>query len=455
MTTAAAIDRTGAAQRMLTVLDEGIWDLQLLASIPPAPSSSSSSSSAHGHYDEEHKLLARLSDRGLEHLAGPLRTQWQLERGLAALEATEAFAASRTHQRRLLQQATRQLLAALHRTAAATDPHHGPTDLLEALNDGVFASVPDGNPTAAAQALLVQKLGELKAVLARRFRSTLQQDLHPWTVLATMTERQRLAEAALGSLSAAYDATRVGTAREAAALEALRARLEGELREATAQMEAGMAGIAAEVEGAVAAMTGGHAARRAALKGEIAALEPAMVRRAVAEAAEEAALKARQAEAEAELAGLLRAYEAAVGEKRGALAALQAAVEGEEKELGELREHFAIVALQQAERRQLEEARRAAAEAKAAAEAAAAARMLRSVVKLQAVYRGFKAWKAYRAAKAPPAAAGGKKKGGKGKEKEGGKAKDKAKGPAAAGGGKAPVTVKAPAKPAAAGGKKK
>ncbi len=447
------VDRTGA-QRVLAVLDDGIRDLQLLAAIPPAPLS-------HKHdHDDERKLLARLSEQqGLEHLAGPLHTQWQRERGLAALEANEAFAASRTHQRRLLQQATRQLLAALHKALA----HAGP----EALDEALLQS--STTPTAtAAQALLPQKLGELKAVLAQRLRSTLQQDLHASTVLASITERQRLAEAALGCLSAAYDASRLGTAKEVEAMEALCARLEGDLAECTARMEGEMAAIEAEVTGAVAEATAAHEACTAQLNAEIAALLPEMNARAEAHRTEAGALKAQQAQAETELAGLLEAYEQAAGEKRAALEALQAAAGVEGRELRELREHFQIVALQQEERRQMEAARAAVAEARRAEEAAAQARLMRSVVRIQAVYRGFKAWRAYRSTKTAGTGtgagggAGGKKKGAAKGAKKGKEEKEKGKGKAAAAGGggenkkekagaaaasgKAPVAVKAPAK---------
>jgi hypothetical protein len=405
--------------------------------------------------DDEHKRLASLSEHGLEQLSGPLHTQWQRERGLAALEANEAFAASRTHQRRLLQQATRQLLAALHKALA----HEAPEALDGALQS--LSSSPSSGPSSAALSLLLEKLGELKAVLAQRFRSTLQQDLHASTVLATMTERHRLAEAAVGSLSAAVDASRLGTAKEAAALEELRARLEGELGEWETRTAGAMQAIEAEVDRAVAEATAAHHARKAELDAGIVALLPEMNRRAEAHAAEAAALRAQQAQAEAELAGLLEAYEREAGEKRVALETLRVAAGGEAQELGELREHFEIVALQQEERRQMEEARRAAAEAKRAEEAAAAQRMLRSVVQIQAMYRGFKAWKAYRSAKtagAAGAAEGGKKKKGakggaaaakkgKGKEKE----KESGGGEKKAGtGSKAPVAVKAPAKASAA-----
>ncbi len=403
------------AQRLLSVLKSAVDGLTCLARLPAAPTPSCTKNVP-------------------PDVAALLHQQWHYEAVLVSSSPPSSSSSTTTisplHLRRL-HQTTRHLARALSRSQ---------DDVEETL------------PMSAALAAFLEVLHEWKDLVAQTCSTTLQDDLRCAMTLGGLMDKEKLALDTLSSLQHTSQVKAKEWAKETAVLHTLLLDVQGEVATWQAKVQEEEATNAQQTEATLARAAARHEATTAQLTQAIATLVSELARQAQAYQEAENQAKDEQGWLEGELNALLHHYETAVQAKEEALACAQAVARAEREELLELQAHFAIVESQQAELRQMEEAR----QQRMREEETRMRHVAGAAVRIQAVFRGFKAWAAFKKSKATKTATKktkGKKKGGGTGAGKGGDTKAKKEGGEVAK-KKGPMVPKEVKKPAAGGANK-
>ena len=442
------------AQRILHVLDDTLEGLTLLGGLPVGlphnhktlQASPQSSTLFQKHHQLENKVVKALSSSSRSSSSPPLPTPLPSSsssnsdvpfhnKSRASSPVTNTFASNEDKVRHLYQSMTRNLVRALRRS--------------ECLNDCPTSS---SSPSTAA---FLDVLHELKNLLAQRFSTTLQEDLRRANMLGKLTDKEKYALDSLASLQHTSATKQRDHAKEAAALQSWRYKLETEVAVWAAQTQEEEEMIAQELKETLERATQQHEETTSTLTQSIEALVPELTRQAEAHTQAEDKAKNEQQKLEGELAALIQHYESTLQQKREDLGPLQTLARAEDHELYELRGHFAVVEREEAELRAMEQARQQRVlEGQRMHHAAVCA------IRIQSMFRGHKALIAYKAlqlaSKEEKGKKGDKKTGKKGKNGEkakpgAGKKKEAPKAGAAAKGG---ADKKKPAAAAAGAAKK-
>jgi len=380
------------AQRILHVLDDTLEGLTLLGGLPlglphnvkTLQASPQISTLFQKHHQLERKLVKALSSSSRSSSSPPLPTPLPSSsssnsdvptlhtKARASSPVTNPFASSEDKVRHLYQTMTRNLVRALRRS--------------ECLNDSPISS---SSPSTAA---FLDVLHELKNLLSQRFSTTLQEDLRRANMLGKLTDKEKYALDSLASLQRTSATKQRDHAKEAAALQTLRHKLETEVTVWAAQTQEDEEMVAQELKATLERATQQHEETISTLTQSIEASVPELTRQAEAHTQAEDKAKDEQQRLEGDLAALIQHYESTLQQIQEDLERLQTLARAEDHELYELRGHFAVVEREEAELQAMEQARQQGVlEGQRMHHAAVCA------IRIQSMFRGHKALIAYKA----------------------------------------------------------
>lgn len=409
------------AQRILHVLDDTLEGLTLLGGLPlrlphdhkTLQTSPQISTLFQKHHQLETKLLKSLSSSPLSSSPPPplppLPSSFSSSSGVPNRNKSRASSpvagppvySNEKKPRDLYQSMTRNLVRALRRS--------------ECLNHSPISS---SSPSTAA---FLDVLHELKNLLALRFSTTLQEDLRRANTLGKLTDKEKYALDSLASLQHTSATKQRDQAKEAAALQVLRQKLEIEVAVWAAQTQEEEEMIAQELKATLERARLQHEETTSNLTQSIEALVPELTRQAEAHTQAEDKAKNEQQQLEGELAALIQRYKSTLQQKQEDLGRLQTTARAEDHELHELRGHFAVVEGQEAELRAMEQARQ-----QRVLEGERMHHAAMCAIRIQSMFRGHKDLIAYKAlqvaSKEEKEKKGDKKTGKKGKKGEKAKA---------------------------------
>lgn len=400
------------AQRILHVLDDTLEGLTLLGGLPlglphnhkTLQASPQISTLFQKHHQLENKLVKALSSSSRSYSSFPSSSSSSNSdvpthnKSRASSPVTNPFASNNEDKvRHLYQSTTRNLVRALRRS--------------ECLNDCPTSS---SSPSTAA---FLDVVHELKNLLAQRFSTTLQEDLRRANTLGKLTDKEKYALDSLASLQHTSATKQRDHAKEAAALQTLRHKLETEVAVWAAQTQEEEEMIAHELKATLERATQQHEETTSTLTQSIEALVPELTRQAEAHTQAEDKAKDEQEQLEGELVALIQHYESTLQQKQEDLGRLQTLARAEDHELYELRGHFAVVEKEEAELRAMELARQ-----QRVLEGQRMHHAVLCAIRIQSMFRGHKALIAYTAlqlaSKEEKEKKGDKKTGKKGKKVE-------------------------------------
>jgi len=254
--------------------------------------------------------------------------------------------------------------------------------------------------------LFIGALCDLRNILTQRFSTTLQDDLRRVNTLGKLTDKEKHMFDSLALLQHVSTTKEREQSEEITTLEGLREKLETELAVQEAQSKEERDNIAQELKNSLDLAHTRHAAKITELRKCLEDLVPILAQEAKKYEFTEQLMKEKQTLLEEKLADVMQNYEADVKQKQDDLRWLRATAREEKNELHALREHFAVVERQQAELNNMERERQERA-------LEAEARMRHAVecaIRIQSVFRKHKAVMGYQALKKSGKLAGGDKK---------------------------------------------